>query len=244
MTRFSQGFIQKPGAAGFLPPDIDGLELWFDADDAGTIGETAGEVQTWTSKGGNTAVLTAFDGASEPNTADDGGFNALEFDGGDGLKNDTVSPEINTSPVTKFMAFRTTVTGGFAFPFYILSVDNNDQVFFQFLSSDSVVCTAEVTAGSNSSATLGGIIDTNRTIVIDRHEDGVAADALDDEAASATGAVAGTIITLCPKVAIGKSSFSAQPFTGFIYECGCYNRRLDDSERTTLMNYLKNKWGL
>ena len=69
-------------AALWTPGDMT-TDMWFDADDASTITDTAGSVSQWGDKSGNGNHLTQGDGAYQPTTGSNtiGGLNAINAAG-------------------------------------------------------------------------------------------------------------------------------------------------------------------
>jgi hypothetical protein len=55
-------------STAFVPTDISGCLVWFDADDASTISEAAGSVSQWDDKSGNGYHLKQATGSRQPRT--------------------------------------------------------------------------------------------------------------------------------------------------------------------------------
>lgn len=90
-------FLQHHGAAAaqaasgpapvFAPSDLADLGLWLDADDVGTIAESAGLVSQWSDKSGNGFHVGQGTNSARPITGARtvNGRNAIDFDGNDHL---------------------------------------------------------------------------------------------------------------------------------------------------------------
>lgn len=67
----------------FSPNKIDGLSLWLDASDVGTIIEVGGFVSQWSDKSGNGNHATQTTGSQQPATGANtiNGLNAITYDG-------------------------------------------------------------------------------------------------------------------------------------------------------------------
>jgi hypothetical protein len=76
------GLMVGVANASWTPADIPNIVLWLDADDTGTITDTAGAVSQWNDKSGNANHVTATS-TQEPITGSStiGGLNVLLFDG-------------------------------------------------------------------------------------------------------------------------------------------------------------------
>jgi len=84
----------------FVPTDIAGLELWFDASDSATITHSSNLVSQWNDKSGNARHVS--NGANQPttNTVTIGGLNAIAFDASDVLTRGSVT--LDTTALTFF----------------------------------------------------------------------------------------------------------------------------------------------
>jgi hypothetical protein len=79
--------LHGKGVPPFSPSDLSPT-LWLDASDTDTISDTAGAVDTWSDKSGNSndVVQATADNKPTTGTATINGLNALSFDDGDWLR--------------------------------------------------------------------------------------------------------------------------------------------------------------
>ena len=139
---------------GFLPTDLNDLEVWLDSDDSSTINDTAGAVDQWDDKSGNDNHATAT-GSARPTTGADviNGRNVIDFNGTSNFLQTAAFSSASSQPNTIFIVCRRTNTNTGANGIYGgIGASNRHNLF-----------TTSTSYGmwSGSSVITGGTFDTN-----------------------------------------------------------------------------------
>jgi len=229
----------------YMLPVVDGLALWLDAADTGTITESGGAVSVWADKSGGGNNATQGNGANKPTTGTRtiNGLNALDFNGssssmvlGSGLLSVPSSDntmfivaamDVVTSAVNGYRLL-TAVTGGNSTRYGII-VNRGGTDKIEFINSNS----------SFSPVAQTETIDTNANIFGQRHEDTTLTCLYDG--LSGTGASSDALDVLAA-INIGSSNDTIGFFDGLISEVLIYERAFSDAEINQVGNYLQNKW--
>ncbi|MGI9487102.1 MAG: hypothetical protein ACR2RF_14740 [Geminicoccaceae bacterium] len=227
------------GGGGFLPTDLANLEDWFDADDAGTITETGGEVSAWGNKGAQPDVAQGT-AANQPNVDTLGGLNTIFFDASDALfssgRTQTVSPQTTFGVVSASLV---SATG------YIISQDALD-VYVRQTIDNVVVHHTDISGGDADMTVIDGLNPVDTPVAfIARVQDSTTAVIEMDDGTTETDAAVGTLQASISAFIIGsRTTTGVNGFNGHMMELGTYSQRLSDSDKDDLMNYLKTKWSL
>lgn len=240
---FQRPFTDPFLSGVFIPSQISGLGVWYDADDPFTISETAGLVSALADKSGNGHTLTA--GANEePGTGINtmNGRNVLLFDGV--LEMMTLSGFPMATANTTFMVVN------------VISVSNLFESAWSFSGPGDYQLDAGSTVGEfhpqirPASIGIGNITDpTNRLgndILI-----GVKFSTVNNEAElKVNGSVVGSDTNYTnnlfgsPAFRVannrGNNQMLNMDFAEFIH----YNKELSSAEVATVENYLITKWGI
>lgn len=229
--------------AQFLPTDIAGLELWFDAQDSGSITETSGEVSQWDdgSTAGNDVVQGT--GANQPNTSAINGNDSLFFDGTDERLRDA-SPTIVSPPGTLAVVFTpTSVAAGVS---DAVRLRNGFDVVFKLTRNGDDLEAHEGQGGAATVMSIANNLAANETrwaIARFRNSGDGTSDVKTDEGDTASASVAAAIADI-DDVNIGANASGSDPWLGHIHEVIYWNRFLTDGERDQVDAYLDAKWSL
>ncbi len=242
MTWFPAGTVGVGTvAAAFAPTDIADLELWLDADDAGTITDTAGEVSQWDDKSveGNDVVQAT--AANQGNTDTINGNASIFFDGtGERIRDS--SPTINSPPGTLAVVFTpTSVAAGLG---AVVRLRNGVEGVFRIRRHGDELEAEEGQSPSQTTMTIADVLAVDETrwaIARFRNSGDGTSDLLTDEDDSASASVAASIADI-DDINIAANANGSDDWTGHIHEVIYYNRFLTDQERTDLGTYLSDKW--
>jgi len=238
--------LLRPRASGFNPKSIAGLQAWYDAADATTLGPTSNGVGSVSnngpvkfvkdkSSGGFDLTQTGADSAAPTYvTASQNGLPALSFDGGDQV-NRSGSGAIMTEPFTLFIACKANATGtvrvcGVAGTRSIgpFAVSNTEWGFFQTNASGNI-------STFGVSATAASVLAVSST-------SGRAGTFFGNGTQAGTATIANITVggfALGADVAGGGSRIN-----GLIYECLSYDSALSASQIASITRYLGRKWGI
>jgi hypothetical protein len=222
-------------SGGFLPSQIAGLELWYDAADLSTITASSGAVSQWNDKSGFGRNLTQGSGALQPTTGTQtiNGRNALDFNS-DRLTsaNTTVThrtvfivADSDGSPSTHGAIWRH--EGGNVTLFRHQGFTENALLFF--------------TRGTAFNATsVTGLTDPH--IIVARFTDAVNVIIRRNGATLTTTSTALSQQAATTTVNVG--GFSTEAFRGKIAEVITYSDALTDNNLGRVESYLGAKWGI
>lgn len=225
-------------AAAFVPTDLANLVNWFDATDAATITETAGEVSAWENKGSGGNLAEAV-GARQPNTATVSGVDSLFFDGGDALF--LAGTSQTTEPHTVFGLIAPTNSTGTGYVWY------QDAPGPNVLQSNTDILTQHpATAGDPAEQTAASVLSAGGlTAFIVRNEDNTTGVIETDDGTTGSDATVGTLVASITRIIIGARTTTALTgFNGHIVHVGSYSQRLSDGDKDDLMDYLQTVGGL
>ncbi len=247
------------GGVAFLPTDVDGLQLWLDANDASTLFQDAAKtipagngdvVGAWADKSGLGNDATQTTTAAKPTLVNTDGFPALEFDGTDDYL-------INSSGLG--IAGSAAFTYGFVFK--QVTSTTSDRIFYHGdnLGAFTKKRTCQVfdlswrfDGAFRTFNEVIGVINYRRTIWQGAAGANVGNHDLYLDNVIATEASAGAPATV---INIEDDEFSvgaARSIAGLIHlfvnarlvEAFAYNKDLSVEERLQLDNYITNKWGI
>lgn len=239
-------------------PSISGLVLWLDATAEGAIAEAQAEdgadVTSWTEVNPQVSSQKSVAEATAPPSYDADGINeipALQFVAADTefLDMAAVDAEVNPTKFTVFAVVKpTTVSAAMT----ILSVaDVSANTGFSVTSTtgpDYSVNVGDASAYSANTTTSLPTSAANTTAVVVGQYDGTNLSIyMNSATASDTDADAYTV-QAAEVLKIGVNDDGAAGlenyFNGHIGEIVMYNQSLTTEERTSVVNYLKKKWGV
>ncbi len=236
--------------AAFFPTDIADLELWLDADDATTISDTSGEVDTWTDKSTNGFTATA-SGTARPETGTDtiNSKNTLTFDGSATIMNLGQPAALDftpsTDPFTIFVVSEaaTSVTGAIFAKAGSTSAQRQYYLFHDL--NENVNKMATVTGGTNNKANITSTGSPKMFTYVTSTTD---TELFVDGVSGGTGSI-GTAtniadVTIGARRGTDVNTGSGFHFTGKVAEILVYSRELSMTEIQDVEEYLDNKWGI
>lgn len=229
------------GSAPFVPTDISGIQVWFDANDTATITQVAGLVSQWDDKSGNSYHATQAVGANQPLTGSRtiNSKNVIKFDGvsenmgvgagaygisngnntlfvvfaKDGAADQYARPFTGNSGTFRYGAYADTTLSGVGF----INCINTNQPTDAWTSDTNPLCFAGTRSGTSLSAYVnGGTPTTNAN---------------------------GTSNTLSSLV-IGGGAVSFAFMNGVVAEIIAYNSVLSTTDMNRVGQYLAAKWGI
>lgn len=225
------GHLNAVVGVGFLPTNVSGLQLWFDAADSGSITQVAGAVSQWNDKSGNGNNATQAVGAQQPTIVSSGqnGLNTIKFvhASSQSLGFSTV----NLDSAQTIIAVLKHVAGASTGPFGGTPGAWYPGIYWQ--GADNGIYVVNSTKGAWSAAqTSAGF-----------HLVSVALDATPTGFVYLDGADVGTN---APQ-AIGWGTTASYSTIGSLYdaelaEVVAYNRVISSTERANIESYLKRKW--
>jgi hypothetical protein len=238
--------LLRPLASGFNPKSIAGLQAWYDAADATTLGPTDAGVGTVTnngpvkfvkdkSSGGFDLTQTGADSTAPTYvTGSQNGLPALSFDGGDQV-NRSGSGAIMTGPFTLFIACKANATGtvrvcGVASGRSIgpFAASNTQWGFFQTNAAGNI-------STFGVSATAASVLAVSST-------SGLAATFFGNGTQSGTATLGSVTVG---GFALGvDTAGGGSRINGLVYECLSYNSALSASQVASITRYLGRKWGI
>jgi len=221
-----------------VPTDLQGLQLWLDADDSSTITEVAGAVSQWNDKSGQGNNVTQGTGSAQPttNATTQSEKNVLDFDGGDNFSVPAGVFSIPGGPNTVFIvAKRTTETAAIE---GLMALDRSGvatdwSVEFNATSGSVDYKNAGVVTSAGNTNTNFQIIHGFRsgtTVSVDVNNGTPTTDTTGADRAAVDVGFIGTR--------------GANNLTGSIAEIIIYNRSLSSAEITNVETFLANKWGI
>lgn len=236
------GFITESTA--WTPTDISGCVLWLDATDASTLTTSGSTVTAWADKSGNSYNIDNYSATPETGTRTINGHNTIDFVN---LDNDVLYRN-------DLMGF----SGNPAMTIIIVldSDATNGRAFFigGGIGGQGLACRTDGSYRYNNGYQLFSAVGTDPIITMWWRESGATYSdghlSYDNVEESQTAGGAATTITLkANHTAIGVGESSAETLTqdyydGAIGEVLVYDSALSEADRTTLYNYLKDKWGL
>lgn len=244
MFRFSQsdvGFIGLVSSLTTPTSPVSGMTLWLDANDSTTITLSGSNVTNWNDKSGNGNDFTS---SSTVTIGDIGGKDAISFPTFNGnllTSLSVLSDVITASAYTIFCVFETSNidagpgglfsdTGGFL----VLEVGDAASPDANILNVDGGLDTASVATGANTSTGV---------VVVAQHTGGNIRIALGSDTWAQTTA-SGDTSTLSNKLQVGRGQGGTPWFHGRIGEIIIYDKASSDSEISSNITYLTNKWSL
>jgi hypothetical protein len=223
-------------SSGFLPSQIAGLELWYDAADLSTITASSGAVSQWNDKSGFGRNLTQGSGALQPTTGIQtiNGRNVLDFDADRLVSSNTtithrtvfIVAESKGAPTTQGALWRH--DGGNSTIFRHNGTTENALRFFtrgtSFDATSVTGLTAPHVLAARFSDAVNVIIRRNGTTLT------TISTALSQQAATAA-------------VLVGADA-GGERFRGNIAEMISYSGSLTDNDLGRVEAYLGAKWGI
>ena len=233
----------------FLPSDIAGLQVWFDASDSSTLFDATsggsipagdGAVLRWEDKCGNANHATQGTATKEPirKTSAINGLDAIYFDGSNDNLN--LASEITSSDCSLFVVIERATTsvesyglGGDALRYGLRWASNN--IFYLYFNGNGG-------AGSSSTATgtfcLTGLLDGLNT-----PESNPDFGYLDGSQVFPSSGVNRSLLSPTSFKYIGMSG-NARWVKGNMCEILCYDNYLSNDNINTIHSYLADKWGI
>jgi len=225
-----------------VPSDLEGLQLWLDADDSSTITEAGGLVSAWNDKSGQGNNATQGTGSKQPTTeaTTENGKNVLDFDGGDTLVLPAALDSIPNSAHTMFVVSNRSTEAATTNAIVSISAvaATRTVMFYSSVAGRVSYRNAGSASADNSSNTntnmqiLRGTFDGASTVTSTVDNNTPVSSAT---AAAAADADTGTI---------GSRADTDLYLTGSISEILIYDRVLTSAEITNVETYLSNKWGI
>jgi hypothetical protein len=234
----------KPGfdGGGFLPNTLSGLQLWLDAAASVTITESSGSVSQWDDKSGNNNNVTQGIGSAQPttNATTLNGKNVLDFDGGDYFTS-TASGLLSLSNGNN-TSFVVSVQDATAQDHLITVTEANVNRLTVYYTNVAGEMQFQSRNAAANAVTLTGVTTTNWNIIVGRR-DGTTQALSVNGGTEATNAF-GNDEPDCDAFWIATRANIDSWLNGSIAEVIQYNRSLSASERSSVENYLSNKWGV
>lgn len=257
MAMMTNTFQSFGGPPAFLPSDISGLVVWFDAQDNGTITlSDTDKCDSWRSKGGSlTLSMDSPSGSSnKPIVGDVSGEQMLEFAASRYVtKGISTNLSPGTGPMTIVTVARTTATA-------------RSHLVYMGPSGTAIIQTRinnTVSDGSYVGQFRDNVVGVNRMLWVDTdvdHADGTLYACLAeriggtadgaffiDNVASSLNPItddSGTINQNMGNLYFGRTSSGAEPLVGHIGEVIIYHATLTTQEKSDLHDYLDAKWTL
>jgi len=237
----------------FIPPLIDNCSGWWDASDASTINLVLGKVSQWDDKSENKNNLTQGVAASQP-TYVAAGWNGtsptVSFDGSNDYITSVFTNSIDIGNMTIFMAVRINAVtstdycfaaegAGTNSPFSLLFSSNitDAKLLWEYgLGVDEVIVpTVQSTADES-------IYYMNRNIVA-KTSDVIFQNTTTTNSEFNIAYTNNSTASGTPLLGLGGTN-GALNANCYISEFITYKAILTDHQRDTVINYLKNKWGV
>lgn len=232
----------------FMPSDISGLKLWFDAADTGTITHTGGAVDQWSDKSGN-GNHAAESGASRPTTASRtvNGRNAIDFDGtqrlviadsadfdheGGGYTLITVSVIDTFANNAGWLVSKFQNNLGEELRYYGNTTYNMAASYGTSATANTILGTYETPV--DGEAFIGGVV----------YDDGGAFDILFGRGDPVQNALGISIPESTQQIYLGNVRGTGEYLEGAFCEVLYFNRRLSLAELDQIGNYLRLKWNV
>lgn len=226
----------------FVPPDIRGLSLWLDANDAATITHAAGAVSRWNDKSGNAYHATQGTGTNQPitNTRTINSKNVLDFDGSNDYM--LLPSGLYSIPASDNTLFAVAATdniatvnqhifsganGGAGRHRMLINASTTNNVNYSN-SATGVAATKTITTDTNPHIVLGHCATTTGSLYYDGGTATTATTSNVTLTAIRIGSFAGGVTSL---------------LNGIIAEVIIYNSALSTTDLNRVGNYLKSKWG-
>jgi len=238
--------LLRPLASGFNPKSIAGLQAWYDAADATTLGPTSagvgvvsnnGPVKFLKDKSGTGLNLTQTGADSiAPTyvTGSQNGLPALSFDGGDRIDN-TSSGQIMTDPFTLFLACKANATGTTR----VCGVASTRSIGPFGSSNTEWGCFQTDAPGGIKSF---GVSATAASVLALSCESG----RLSTFYGNGTSTGTATLVSITPNgFSLGSQFAGNISFVdGLVYECLSYSVALTPSQVSAVTRYIGRKWGI
>lgn len=229
--------IWPGGAPPFSPPDLSGLQFWFDASDAGTITDAGGGlVSQWDDKSVNGRDISQVLTASQPLISTDGGFDSILFDGTDDtLQNSAIT--MNWASGTMYVIGR------------LVSYQNINAIISLNESSAQLYWAGtRLTDEWRLQMPANGDPFFSRSFAPHfwmRHEhvSAVSAVITDDLGNTATDLSGIPTISNIDELVVGALVPQGDGLNMHVHEIIGYNRILTGGEQTQLEEYISSKWG-
>ena len=244
LTTYSGATVEEPTVRLWVPSDIADLHLHLDAQDAGSITDTAGEVSQWDDLSASGIDISQATAAQQPNTSTANGNDSIQFDGGDRLLATGLGDDLDPDDMT----FITVITPDDA-------AGNEDYAGFYNVGNftrqgirktgSTVQLFIFGTASSTTPILLGAVAGVTRWQIF-RAESATngGTDALDSSGITATNAGTDTALGGVTQFSLGATPTGATAYSGHIHEVIVYDRRVTDEERDLLEGYLNGRWTL
>lgn len=226
-----------------IPTDIGNCQLWLDAADASTITESGGSVSQWDDKSVKGNNVTQGTGAAQPttNATTQNALNVLDFDGGDSLAMPSALFTIPAGDHTVFaVSARASEDASFDTIWGMAAGANNGTFAIYNSVAGQIAFKSRTTAGG--SIVNAGNTNTDFNVIQTRRNGTTQAIAING-GTEATDANAENLAAV-DGAFVGAAGTDTLNLTGNIAELIIYDRSLTADERTTVNNYLINKWGI
>jgi hypothetical protein len=242
-----RALLAAGGAAPFDPLSISGCVGWFDASDAATISDTAGAVNQWSDKSGNSWHVTRT-GTNRPTTAVNtiNGLNVIKFVGASNQSLEATAHQYvsaTTGNVTAFAVFKPASTTGTQ---SIVDFDTGTGTrIAQIIRLGSATTQAVRIAGGVFTDT-GGTVASGTAYVAASVQASASLEIFINGASGGATAMTGSNGTATSPLYLGRNGFAAstQVYTGDIAEVLVYNSNLSTSDRQAVQTYLNTKWAV
>lgn len=226
------------GGDTFSPPDVAGLTLWFDANDASTITESAGVVSDWADKSDNgfdvsnagSATGPTYETAGSPHLLFDGSSNGFLSGSVTGIVPDQGAWAIVYDQDGVAVTFVVTLSAGTGTD--VITVNDTSSVVGLFTRTAVEVPTVTIPTVNDIKAFIGDYDAIVSSVVTDQDE-------VTNSVALSGGTYVANPIT---NVSIGARGNNLVRLTGKIYEVCYYNIRPSAADKVALFEYFAEKW--
>lgn len=240
------------GGKRMLPTDYAGLAVWLDAQDAGTLTFNSGRISQWgdkSGKGNHVAngnasqqplyVGAAINGKPAIQFRDDGTFKFLSVADNATLDYTNFSCFAVIKRVTDLGATET-ICGKYA-----ENSPANQREFRIIVSSGDTAQCLGSTGGTTINANAGApdTLNTTNPVIIDASLASGTLSAQVNNGTAGTASLA-SIFNGTASFYLGCRDVGAEPFAGHIGEVIFYTSALSAGQRTAILGYLSNKWGV
>jgi len=248
-------FINTP----FVPTDISGLSLWFDADDPRTLfSNTSGTTRAttdatalalWSDKSGNGRNAYQATGASQPllKTNILNNKNVVRFDGSNDILATAASQVANTTDgsFTAFAVAQRTTASGFM---TVVNQDNSTATrcsqFLNFAGNGNVESIGFVGGTPKFAYTSSGTISLSNFYILESTASTSTISAYSNGIVGSGAVTGGNLAVPSQAVSLGAYPTGQQYLNGDIAEVLLYNSVLSLTNRIKVEQYLQNKWGV
>lgn len=233
------------------PSDITGLELWLDAQDAGTITVTGSGVSSWTDKSGNSNDVGQATDADRPTQSTVNGKNGITFAASDLLELASASVTGLDGPdITVYVVYSKEFTETDNWPGMVSRSNTAWTSGWRIAASSAAGTTIRASVGAyttNFVDDLGSPASGGDAWKVCHMEFENTAPLLEMFLNNTTQGTdtTGSIVTTGLDLVVGNGdNTGSYAFVGDIGEVIVYNKILTAEEKTTLHSYLQTQWGV